>query len=443
MAAAVMAPATPGAQAQSFFSLGGGRPTTPETVPVRMSGRIIVQFHGDTAAGCAIHGLCGYSGTVSWTAPQNADLTIESSRIGGRTHHTFALFPQASGPGAPSGGITSAEVTRTSLPGQSMGTTCADATPTQDAFVLAAPGGEVQFGLAQASPSLLATRCAGPRDAVILPLLPSPRFSVTTVRRGRLTVALTGSRSFAADGFAGTVVSDVVIRLGRPGRPTRVRSAPATGAPRSALRVRLRATLVGSVVEHVAADPDPGVCAPLGACGAIGTLTIRPRPTDAPAEVEAVGPAGRPGPGLNSVTRTGAGRAGRISVFGTAPWSPGGTVDATIAQGLDQCSDSAPWTGGLLTLGAVHGRLIAAYSGTGYLSGLPSPTGCPGPGGVSTSTALAEGTVPLSRLARRRVTIRLTTGTGFHDYGYRIRTTADLTLTLIRVSTQAIAIPPF
>ena len=126
-------------------------------------------------------------------------------------------------------------------------------------------------------------------------------------------------------------------------------------------------------------------------------------------------------------------------MFGTALWSPGGTVDATIAQGLAQCTDSAPWAGGLLTLGAMHGRLIAAYSG----AGVPSLTGCPGPGGLSTSTALAEGTVPLRQLARRRVTIRLTRGSGFQDYGYRIRTTADLTLTLIRLSTQAITVPAF
>jgi hypothetical protein len=256
-----------------------------------------------------------------------------------------------------------------------------------------------------------------------------------------LTVAFARSRTFAADGFAGTVASDVTVRLGRPGRTTRVKTTPPTGTARRGLQVRLRVALAGSVVEQVVADPDPGICTPLGACGAIGTLTIRPRRTDTSAQLEAVAPAGRPAPYLNAAAGLGAGGAGGISALGSALWPPGGTVDAVIANGLAQCTDSAPLAGGLLTLGAAHGRLLAAYSGAGYLTGVPSVTGCPGPVGGSASTALAEGSVPLSRLARRRITIRLTTRSSFQDYGYRIRTAADLTLTLIQVSARAITIP--
>ncbi len=119
------------------------------------------------------------------------------------------------------------------------------------------------------------------------------------------------------------------------------------------------------------------------------------------------------------------------------PWlTP--AADAMIGQNLTQCTDSAPLHGGLLTLVAAHGRLTAAYSATGFLAGAPSVTGCPGPGGFSASTALAAGSVPLSWLARRRITIRLTTGGGFQDYGYRLRTTPDLTATLIRLSARAV-----
>ena len=88
-----------------------------------------------------------------------------------------------------------------------------------------------------------------------------------------------------------------------------------------------------------------------------------------------------------------------------------------------------------------RGRLIAAYSGTGFLTGVPSLTGCPGPGGVSLTTPLAAGTVSLSRLARRRITVRLTTGSHFQDYGYGIRTTSDLTLTLTRLGGRVITVP--
>jgi hypothetical protein len=322
-----------------------------------------------------------------------------------------------------------------------VGTTCVDATSTGNAFVLAAHGGRVPFSLAQASPSLLASRCAGPRDAAILPLLPTPQPSVARIRRGRLTVSFAGSRTFAADGFAGTVVSDVTVHLGRPGRLTRVRTTPAHRTPRRALQVRLGAALAGSAVEQLAADSDPGVCTPLGACGALGTLTIRPRPTDTLAQLEAVAPSGRAAPDLNAAAGLKAGSG--ISVFGSAIWPPSGTVDAALAQGPAGCTDSAPLEGGLLTLRAVHGRLLAAYSAATDLTGVPSVTGCPGPLGGSASTALAEGSVPISRLSRRRITIRLTTGSRFQDYGYRIRTTADLTLTLIRISTRAITFPAF
>ena len=225
VAAAGIAPANAGAQTGSIFALGVGQPITQQTIPLRMTGRIIVQFHGEAAAGCAIRGLCGYMGTVSWTAPHSGELDIESSRVAGRTQYGFAVFPQPAGPGAPSSGITSAEVTRTPFPGQTVGTACTDVTSTQDPFTLIARHGRVRFNLAQASSALLATRCAGPRDDAIIPRLPAPRLSVARLRRGRLTVGLGGSRSFSDDGFAGTVVSDLMVRLGRPGRTTRVRTS--------------------------------------------------------------------------------------------------------------------------------------------------------------------------------------------------------------------------
>lgn len=433
VAAAAFTPAAASAQTQVLFAGGAGTPISQVMIPVRMSGRIIVQFHGDAAAGCAIHGLCGYGGTVSWSAPQRAALEVVRSRVGGHSRYDFVVFPQPSGFDGAIGGITNAEVARTPMSGQSIGTTCTDAISTQQAFELAARDGRVRFSLAQASPSLFGTRCAGPRDDAIIPALPAPQMSVARILRGRLAIGLAASHSFSVDGFSGTVLSNLTLRLGRPGRTTGTGSTLGTGKPQRALRVRLRASLAGSVVEHAAADPSPGACTPLGACGAIDTLTIRPRATPTTAQIDAVMRPGQAAPSLNGIARA----AGRMSLVGTAFWPSGGTLDAAFGQGPAQCTDSTSWTGGLVTLVATHHRLIAGYSAVGA----SSLTECPGPAGNTEGNPLAEGSVPLSRLTRRRITIRLTTGGDVQDYGYGIRTTANLTLTLTRLSWKAITRP--
>lgn len=63
-------------------------------------------------------------------------------------------------------------------------------------------------------------------------------------------------------------------------------------------------------------------------------------------------------------------------------------------------------------------------------------TRCPGPEDES-AVPLTGGAVPLDRLRRRTITLALTTGPSFLDYGYDIRSVAHLTLTLTRVRTRA------
>ena len=49
----------PAAAQQVTVGFGSDRPSLQTTVPVRVTGQLTVQFHGDTAAGCARWGLCG------------------------------------------------------------------------------------------------------------------------------------------------------------------------------------------------------------------------------------------------------------------------------------------------------------------------------------------------------------------------------------------------
>ncbi len=438
VAAALATPAAAAAQVQSVLVFGVGQPVTQQTIPVRTSGHVLVQFHGDAAAGCASHGLCGYRGTVVWTPAPSGQVIVGSGRAGGHIQYTVSVFPQPAGPGAPVGGITSANVTQAGLSGQPI--TCTDAVSALGALELQVRHGQVRFRLAQNANPLLTTRCAGPRDDVILPLLPAPQLSLARIRRGRLTVGLGVTRSFAGDGFAGTIVSDLALHLERAGETTRVRTGLTGGRPHHQRQLHLSATLAGSVMEQINADPNPDICGPLGACGATGTLTIQPQRSAGTAQIELTAPVGRPAPALSSLGST-LGR--RTSVLGSAFWDTGSTVDATIVQGSERCTDSGPLGGSIVTLGAIRGRLTASYASAGFPAGTASFTGCPGPAGVSVTTPLAAGSVSLSRLARRRITIRMTMGTGFQDYGYGIRTTPHLTLTLIRrsVRTATVSLP--
>jgi hypothetical protein len=79
------------------------------------------------------------------------------------------------------------------------------------------------------------------------------------------------------------------------------------------------------------------------------------------------------------------------------------------------------------------GRVDASYEGAGLLGGANLlRTRCPGPASDDLSGPLASGSFPLSAFRHRRVTLRLTTGTGYTTAGYRGRARPDLTIVLRR-----------
>jgi hypothetical protein len=83
-----------------FFTAGGSTLLSETSLTVCVSGRLTVTFAGDPAAGCAAHGLCGYSGTESFDPDGVGELNIARfSRHGGR--YRTATMVLGGNPGSP------------------------------------------------------------------------------------------------------------------------------------------------------------------------------------------------------------------------------------------------------------------------------------------------------------------------------------------------------
>lgn len=439
--------ATTAATAQQLIGVGvfgSGSPVTVRTtIPVRITGVLSVTFHGDPAAGCARWGLCGYSGTVSWQPPPRASIEIDRT-AGPHPRLAVNLFPDFSaGPQAP-GGVTSASVALTSA-SSAPASHCLDANQAGGVVSVRVRRGHMTFSLAHGSPPLLSTRCAGPRDADVLPHLPAPTLPLTALKHGQTSISLAASRPLAAHGFAGSITSTLVIHVGRPGKPRPQRSGSPHGHARAGRQVVVtyRAKLRGTIVEEIRGAANPLVCGALGSCGLTGTITITP-PTSATTgrlTVEAL--ATTPRRKLLAAAGLGPGSPGHVRGFGVLGWDATGTVAADLRQGSEHCVDSAP--GGALELIFVTGggrwRLSTLPGG---VLGVPPAPGihCPGPALASEATGSAA--VPLSSLDQRTARVALTTGSTVHDDGYRVRIVPHLRLTLTRVKIRmrAIRIPP-
>ena len=317
LALAGIASAPAAAQTVSV-GFGSDRPSLQTTIPVRVSGQLTVQFHGDPAAGCTRWGLCGYSGTVSWRPAVAASLIV--NRTLGRHASTTVTYLPAFLPGpVPPGGVTTADVALDAATPLPAGSHCADAASTGAFLPFVVRAGRVSVSLAGATPSLLVTRCAGPRDPDVIPELPVRSLSVGALKRGRTAISLATSRPLSVHGFSGSIISTIVLRLGAPGRTTR--SSQTSGSlPGRSTRVReidvgYRATISGSVAEQVRGAANPLLCAPLGSCRPDGhdhadtAFGERPRHADGPgARLQAATHAARrrraeprPGPGRDRI----------------------------------------------------------------------------------------------------------------------------------------------
>jgi hypothetical protein len=424
------------ASQSSLIFLGGGASGRVVQIPVALDGRLIVRFHGDPATGCALHGLCGYSGTVMWTPPTTAGVEIVESVAHRRTSYQISLssFGGASFPPVV-GGLTNES---TQGPGQS----CIDAARTGANISLPLRRGVVRFNLAQASPSLLRTRCAGPADADVASSLPSPTATIRSTLHGEMTVDLAASGRFAAHGFSGTVASTLKLRLERPKRPQPL-STSATGPTTRYRFVRAfyRAAVSGTLIAAVSGDADAGLCGPLGACGVHGTLSLRPGASDVQAEFYAQAPASRPYRDLlTALGISTGGRASGVLLSGEASWNSAGSVTAALSDGGGSCRDTTELNGGLITFDSLGRGLGVQYIAS--LTGDPAlRTRCPGP--ESTVLPLAVGVSLPSARSGRRVTFSLRSGGPFVDDGYTglVKSTLSITLTRRRVKTGVLNQP--
>ncbi len=166
-------------------------------IPVRLGGELLVRFHGDPGTGCAARGVCGYAGAVSWRPSTPGTLNIFES--GSRRRSYQSSLDLFGGPGdGQAGGVTSAQVS--SGPPTASPTICADSASTAQTVTLPMSHGRVVFTLGQASPGVVQTGCAGPLIGDLGRALRSPAISIGRALRGRITIDLAGSRSFAPTG---------------------------------------------------------------------------------------------------------------------------------------------------------------------------------------------------------------------------------------------------
>jgi hypothetical protein len=443
--------------AAAFLAAPAGDALAAERVTysasVRVTGQLVVTFHGDAAAGCAEAFRCDVErSTLRWTPPSRGQLYFTGLR--GRRLRGYVSFY-----GPDQGVRTLAIVQRSSADGTHI---CADASGQSfepySSFVIGRRSlrqGRLTLGLRSRprvfgplTASQLATRCGGPLPADFLPDLPTRRLSLRAWRRGPTEVDLTGSASFSAAGFAGTVQSTVALRVNRA--RVRVREARRRPARRESRRPPLRnlaveyrlARMTGSIPIDVAAKPR--TCDPLDACGLAGTLTVKPGPARGEAYVYAYGRVSRAA--LRRAVGLDRGPAPRkASVYGYVSWDRArGSVTSMLERnGSPACRDSAPLATGALDL-RVRGRRMTARLGRVLgLAGELLQTRCPGPllSDFGSSGSLAVGHIPRRALARKTLSLHLDRGNEATTSSYRLRSRPDLTVVLEREGVEDIEGP--
>jgi hypothetical protein len=420
-----------GAQAQGFssvvlFGTPGGRLVSEITVPVAIEGELTVTYHGDVGSGCAAHGLCAYTGTVV-VRPTSGSFDVESYRRAGRIRHMVALafVPRNSG-------YTTAAVVQRASPG-GPGGTCVDASPSDFGGGLPTQlvrGGSVTVRLLAAGGSLLATRCAGPLDGDLRSVSPAATVSLRKLERGGVSIDLTGTRPFAAQGFAGTVTSTVVLKLGAG------HSSPSNPSfPAGIKTARIRTVIEKLKLERISGDfgatlsgsADPVVCRLLDSCGLTGRLSLASVPREVSASAIATGPASHPyGEFLTALGLRPGPRPSGISVLMFVSW--GADVTSAVQQAGVTCTDTAPGGGIAMALAepAHGGTLVGSSASAGSWR-----TRCPGPSLANAATLLSA-SAPAGALRRPRLRIVLRARSGVGDDGYVISPHGNLSLMLRR-----------
>ena len=423
----------------SFVSFSNPQPTSAYQSDLETRGHVVVDFHGDAAAGCAEAHVCEVSGTVTWS-PGNSGYLIEYGyRKNGRHLETgfMGLGDELGLDGTPG---TSARVRRSAAGGEAL---CADVGPSvTSSNAEPRAGSAIELSLLGGS-EILRTRCAGPLTDEIRSVLPSRLIDERAVRRGGAKLDFSGEGEFAAHGFAGTVRSDVIVTV-KKGTDLLAEESdhqPPDGGKRQRnryLEVSYRVEAVsGEVVTSVQGLSDPDLCGPLDSCGLLGTITSVPSLKEGTGDVYAFGSARHSRRELRQAVGLAPGPVPRgVHRAAIFEWEDTSTVTSDLTRdGAPACTDSGALAGGgLLDLGFSGAHATARfYGGSVQNGGDPLRTRCPGPSGADAPAGLAAGPVSLRQLGARRATLRLTRGRSFSSSGYRSVTKSSLAVSIRRL----------
>lgn len=439
---------------QTFF-IGTGEITGANSIdlPVAVSGSIAVDFHGSQAAGCAALGRCGLSGSEVLDPGKRGDLVLAVERIRGK-RKLFGLLAL----GERGSVSTVAHTERASAAGPPG--MCGDLNAPISGISLlnARPASSLSVRVGGSSVALLGddlfvTRCPGPLESDLLPLLPSRRLPQSVIRHGG-SMDLSTTRPFTAAGFAGTLRSTVVLRFGH-----RRRNSPSSGTirPSRASKHRLRVIEVVYRIEQVTGSVglafsglgDPAQCLELDACGATGTVDESPAATAGSFVFSSITPASRDRRGVR--TLLGLARDGdtsHVGADGYGEWhSRMGRVQASLSwtDGGAPCVDRLPMRSGYLAGSVERSRFTLQYAPTGTDDSLHTHCGGPFQGDLTGSGgALASGSLPFTALRHRTVTMHLTRPPAVvPTTGYSGSVTSQITVTLRRekVREQTFSVP--
>lgn len=449
LAACLCFPATAGAQAgsfESFVAIDSGAPARTTSIELHQRGSVAVDFHGDNDR-CAAAGVCGVSGTVVWTAPREGELEL-SEPVRGGTPEAYlvpgiALFANDE---------PVVQVERR-LPDGSV-RTCADAAVgANDLVELPVTGTTIHVGLAGTGDDadLVRSRCIGPLWDDVRAALPSVAIDASELRDRRAPIDLSGRGTFTSGGLSGRVSSSLVLtpkRVTHEGprrarRGTRHHSERVHRRHRVAVRWRIE-SVTGRIGMAFAGAPDDPLCGPLDACGSRGSVELRFRGASGSATLAADAPAQRRLRDLQAAVglRRG-GHRGGLHARGYGSWRATGMSHVTLARegGMPACSSTAPLASGSLDLRVRGGRLAVRYGGPQFgLAADPLRSRCGGPVVADLPHALAAGSVPLSALLQRRVTLHLSRGAPFTGQGWSGSTgPVDVTIVLRRTSVRTSA----
>jgi hypothetical protein len=229
------------------------------------------------------------------------------------------------------------------------------------------------------------------------------------------SIDLSTIRPFSSAGFAGTLRSTLVLRLGRARRPHFSDEPPDFGKPHrvrdTEVSYRVK-SVTGSVGFAFSGLGDPAQCLALDACGETGSVTLSPAASAGTFVLDVETPASRPRRDIRTLFGIARGGDPRgLVAGGYGAWtSRAGAVNASFSwqDGTSPCTDAVPLRSGTLS-GELNARRFEMVFG-GLLDGDVLHTRCGGPvqSDVASVRSFASGSVPIAALRRKQLTIHLT-----------------------------------